>query len=1211
MRKSNTAARTRTRTRNHAGMQIIKLLLLLLLLLVLHIHIHIIHIQIPSVLLVHAKRHHHQRTSSRHRSSKTTNPSLELKRIRQRNINNININTSASTRNQGTITITGTGNEIIPKKKIPGTQITGAGHHNRRNRSIFHSSASLSSFTSRSKSESENGRSSKGSKRSKSSSKSSSKSKISASKGTNTKGMYARMTPRGKLLFYIPKHDQVISLAVASKQPSATTTTATTNPTPKLDIRYVPQTASQSQLLKEQIEEQGWIPLEGIYGIFILPSGPHLVLITECEETYKIHASMDNNTNDIENNVVDDDDDDRDIHVSDTKDKEPFMNLQRIVAMEIVRIPYSDGHKGHKRTEERRQFGVLRNSLKEHEFYYIKGRDGGMGMDTGMGMGMGRDMESGHIPVVQDVTHTLQRSFVHWAAWNERYAQKRERERERVLVEQKKRENESVQKDVTGKNEVAIEVEVPMPAELMNATLQELGSNDNVLNASLSIMVPSNIMDGKVNGNDDAIVGEDGMGDNDEKSSWLWTWFSSLKSTPTSIQPKPDVEELSVYVSEEAHLEQNASATAVEVDDSYEYDDGHDCNSDSDSEVSDKFGSSPISWWSTMQKNDNKHSDNGQCMFQRPDSRFFWNEECVMPLLRNYEDQNHGMSSSSPSACHLLLDCTIPVTSAFVGIQRNIALAPNTTTGAPFSVKYDQLLFSRRSKYRAGTRFTKRGADSRGDVANFAETEQICIVRNDTSKDDIPRIQELYSHVQTRGSIPLRWSSPTDIKTYRPRVMIGTNPLAQARALRNHLIDQLSLYSTFADFRKKPGATLVFINLIDKHSDQGRLGRAFGAVLDAVLATYQDEKGTNKDIVPSLLKPGSVSNVWFDFHAELKKGRWDRLKYLLDDVRPCLDNHGYFCAIPAATSAWEILGLQNGVVRTNCMDCLDRTNVVQSMFGRYILYQQFCDRFGLKAKTKRKLPIGYNVAFKRKMVTLPWNTGELAHRFLWADNADAISRLYAGTPALKGDFTRTGKRTKRGALDDGVNSVTRFYLNNFLDADRQEGMDLLTGYAQFDTSEEQSRLDNYRARTSPQKSKNRFMDLFRREKKLDAIALDSRLSLTWLPGDLQNHMRSSALSSLALQDVDAGAEGVSLSSALRDVDRRAMLDDPWWVNDSDDEDQKESSKKKKKLVARQLSIIKSSSSGTSLAALIASIKAPMTTAVAYICFIIPGLLGNE
>jgi hypothetical protein len=283
------------------------------------------------------------------------------------------------------------------------------------------------------------------------------------------------------------------------------------------------------------------------------------------------------------------------------------------------------------------------------------------------------------------------------------------------------------------------------------------------------------------------------------------------------------------------------------------------------------------------------------------------------------------------------------------------------------------------------------------------------------------------------------------------------------------------------------------------------------------------------------------------------------------------------------------------------------------MFGRYILYQQFCDRFGLKTTSKRKLPLGYNVAFKRKMLTLPWNTGEHAHRLLWADNADAISRLYAGTPALKGDYTRTGKRTKKGALDDGVNSMTRFYLNNFLDADRQEGMDLLTGYAKFDTSDELGGLDHLVPKSVSQKSKKTLMDLFRREKKTDAMALDSSLSLTWLPGDLQSHMRSSALSSLALQNEDTGSGSsiVSLSSALQDIDRRAMLDDPWWVNQSDDDDQDQSSEAKDDSMARQLSILKFSSSGTSLAALIASIKAPIATAIAYICLIIPGLLVDE
>ena len=34
-----------------------------------------------------------------------------------------------------------------------------------------------------------------------------------------------------------------------------------------------------------------------------------------------------------------------------------------------------------------------------------------------------------------------------------------------------------------------------------------------------------------------------------------------------------------------------------------------------------------------------------------------------------------------------------------------------------------------------------------------------------------------------------------------------------------------------------------------------------------------------------------------------------------------------------------------------------------------------------------------------------------------------MSILYSGTPALKTDFTRTGKRTTRGALDDLNNSI--------------------------------------------------------------------------------------------------------------------------------------------------------------------------------------------
>jgi hypothetical protein len=46
---------------------------------------------------------------------------------------------------------------------------------------------------------------------------------------------------------------------------------------------------------------------------------------------------------------------------------------------------------------------------------------------------------------------------------------------------------------------------------------------------------------------------------------------------------------------------------------------------------------------------------------------------------------------------------------------------------------------------------------------------------------------------------------------------------------------------------------------------------------------------------------------------------------------------------------------------------------------------------------------------------------------------------------LKTDFTRTGKRTKAGALADLSNSITRYFRNNFADGPRQDAYDLFLG----------------------------------------------------------------------------------------------------------------------------------------------------------------------
>lgn len=57
-----------------------------------------------------------------------------------------------------------------------------------------------------------------------------------------------------------------------------------------------------------------------------------------------------------------------------------------------------------------------------------------------------------------------------------------------------------------------------------------------------------------------------------------------------------------------------------------------------------------------------------------------------------------------------------------------------------------------------------------------------------------------------------------------------------------------------------------------------------------------------------------------------------------------------------------------------------------------------------------------------------------------------VSIQYSGTGALKTDFTRTGKRTKMGLFRDGVNSLTRYYKNNFADGFRQDAIDLFLGH---------------------------------------------------------------------------------------------------------------------------------------------------------------------
>ena len=161
----------------------------------------------------------------------------------------------------------------------------------------------------------------------------------------------------------------------------------------------------------------------------------------------------------------------------------------------------------------------------------------------------------------------------------------------------------------------------------------------------------------------------------------------------------------------------------------------------------------------------------------------------------------------------------------------------------------------------------------------------------------------------------------------------------------------------------------------------------------------------------------SLRYVHFDFHHECKNMQWHKISILIEAIKQDLDQQEY-CVV---NQNQQFVKKQNSTVRTNCIDCLDRTNVVQSILAKVKLEEQYLE-LGILS-TNENLP----------------SMGEFYDLFrnVWADHADAISMQYSGTGALKTDFTRTGKRSRQGVLNDLSNSFIRYVKNHYLDGIRQ------------------------------------------------------------------------------------------------------------------------------------------------------------------------------
>ncbi|XP_054426136.1 synaptojanin-2 isoform X1 [Pteronotus mesoamericanus] len=300
-------------------------------------------------------------------------------------------------------------------------------------------------------------------------------------------------------------------------------------------------------------------------------------------------------------------------------------------------------------------------------------------------------------------------------------------------------------------------------------------------------------------------------------------------------------------------------------------------------------------------------------------------------------------------------------------------------------------LISRISCERAGARFHTRGVNDEGHVSNFVETEQTIYMDDGVS-----------SFVQIRGSVPLFWEQPgLQVGSHHLRLNRGLE--ANAPAFDRHMV-----------LLKEQYGKQVVVNLLGSRGGEEVLNRAF------------------KKLLWASCHAGDTPMINFDFHQFAKGGKLEKLENLL---RPQLKLH--WDDFDVFTKGENVSPrFQKGTLRMNCLDCLDRTNTVQSFIALEVLQLQL-ESLGLNSK-----PIADRFVESFKA--------------MWSLNGHSLSKMFTGSRALEG-------KAKVGKLKDGARSVSRTIQSNFFDGVKQEAIKLLLVgdvYAEESADKGRMLLDN-------------------------------------------------------------------------------------------------------------------------------------------------------
>ena len=367
---------------------------------------------------------------------------------------------------------------------------------------------------------------------------------------------------------------------------------------------------------------------------------------------------------------------------------------------------------------------------------------------------------------------------------------------------------------------------------------------------------------------------------------------------------------------------------------------------------------------------------------------------------RNYNNMfvwNHFLLSAAVDSLQNLYDWCLPVVHGFID-QSSLDI---------FGRCVYITIIARRSRFFAGARFLKRGANDLGYVANDVETEQIVSEMRTTSfHAPGPRLYSspsYTSYVQHRGSIPLYWTQDNSGVTPKPEIDLNLlDPFYQPAALH------------FDNLFERYGAPVFAINLIKARERKPRESK--------LLTEYQNALKYLNQFLPADKR---IIYKAFDMSRASKTRGQDVIGTLEIIAEEVISKTGFFHNGDQVETEPR---LQNGIARTNCIDCLDRTNAAQFVIGKRALGRQL-QALGVIA--------GDNVDYDTDAVNI------FTHMF--HDHGNTIAIQYGGSHLVNTMATYRKIDHWHSHSRDMVESFKRYYHNSFLDAQRQEAYNLFLG----------------------------------------------------------------------------------------------------------------------------------------------------------------------